>query len=73
MDHLAYEFGLLAKPIICQECLLWPITSKFFNHRNQRKQLSFHQTWNLLKNPSISGYTCVGNLIKLLLQAISKQ
>ena len=28
---------------------------------------------NLLKNPSISVYTCVRNLIKLLLQAISKQ
>ena len=28
---------------------------------------------NLLKNPSISGYTRVRNLIKLPLQAISKQ
>ena len=28
---------------------------------------------NLLKNLSISGYTCVRNLIKLLPQAISKQ
>lgn len=33
-------------PKIYQECLLWPITSEIFNHRDHRKQMSFYQSWN---------------------------